>query len=173
MKRLLIIAVLAIATASFSACAPSQEKAASSPAANATTAAAAASPSGNTVAEITRLEKEEWVQADLKKDIAWYENHWATEYISTSSRTGKVSNKTEDLADAKDPANTTESEVIEDFKVQDHGNVAVATGKITVKGKDKTGPFTRQSRFTDVWVKRDGRWQVVATQGTLIPAATK
>ena len=168
MKRLLIIAVLAIATASFSACAPSQEKAASSPATTAAT-----SPSGNAVAEITRLEQVEWVQADLKKDIAWYENHWATEYISTSSRTGKVSNKAEDLADAKDPVNTTESEVLEDFKVQDHGNVAVATGKITVKGKDKTGPFTRQSRFTDVWVKRDGRWQVVATQGTLIPAATK
>lgn len=171
MKRLLIIAVLAIATASFSACAPSQEKAASSPAT--TTATAVASPSGNAVAEITRLEKEEWVQADLKKDIAWYENHWATEYISTNSRTGKVSNKAEDLADAKNPVNTTESEVLEDLKVQDHGNVAVATGKITVKGKDKTGPFTRQSRFTDVWAKRDGRWQVVATQGTLIPAATK
>ena len=171
MKRLFIIAVLAIATALFSACAPSQEKAASSPATTAATAAT--SPSGNAVAEITRLEQVEWVQADLKKDIAWYENHWATEYISTSSRTGKVNSKAEDLADAKDPVNTTESEVLEDLKVQDHGNVAVATGKITVKGKDKTGPFTRQSRFTDVWAKRDGRWQVVATQGTLIPAATK
>ncbi|HWQ31681.1 MAG TPA: nuclear transport factor 2 family protein [Blastocatellia bacterium] len=171
MKRILIIAALTIVAASYSACAQSQEKAASSPATNAATATA--SPGGNTVAEITRLEKEEWVQADIKKDIAWYENHWATEYISTSSRTGKVTSKTEDLADAKDPANTAESEVLEDLKAQDHGNVAVATGKVTVKGKDKTGPFTRQSRFTDVWVKRDGRWQVVATQGTLIPAATK
>ncbi len=170
MKRMLIIAVLTIATACFSACATSQEKAASSTASN---AAAAASPSGNVEQEIKQLEQEEWVQADLKKDIAWYERHTADECISTSGRTGKVTNKAEDLADAKDPASVVTSENIEVRQVQVYGDVAVATGKYAVKGKDKGGPFDRQGLFTDVWVKRDGRWQVAASHSSLIPPTTK
>lgn len=171
MKRILIIATLTIAAIYFAACSPSQDKAGSSTASNAA-ATATATPSGNVVQEIKRMEQEEWVQADIKKDLAWYDRHWADELISTSGRNGKVTNKAEELADAKDPANTTESEVLEDLKVQDLGNVAVATGKITVKGKDKNGPYNRVSRFTDVWVRRDGRWQVVATHGSLVPATT-
>jgi hypothetical protein len=45
-----------------------------------------------------------------------------------------------------------------------YANVAVVTGRNTVKGtfarKDISGP----TRFTDVFVWRDGRWQCVATQ---------
>jgi len=35
--------------------------------------------------------------------------------------------------------------------------------------KDEQGKaFDRRTRFTDTFIKRDGRWQVWATQGTVI-----
>jgi ketosteroid isomerase-like protein len=53
---------------------------------------------------------------------------------------------------------------LEDMRVRICGNAAVVTGRnvlqASLKGKDTSGPY----RFTDVFVKRDGRWQCVATQ---------
>ena len=49
------------------------------------------------------------------------------------------------------------------------GNAAVVTGINHVRGKDDKGvAFDRRTRFTDTFIKRDGRWLVWATQGTLI-----
>lgn len=47
---------------------------------------------------------------------------------------------------------------------------AVVTGVNRVRGRDAQGkPFDRRIRFTDTFIKRDGRWQLWATQGTTIP----
>jgi hypothetical protein len=41
---------------------------------------------------------------------------------------------------------------------------AVVTGWLIVGGKSAGGQFLRRYRFTDTWVKRSGRWQIVAAQ---------
>ena len=47
------------------------------------------------------------------------------------------------------------------------GNTGIVTGVNHVKGRDEKGAaFDRWVRFTDTFVKRDGRWLVWATQGT-------
>jgi len=44
------------------------------------------------------------------------------------------------------------------------GDVGVVTGINRLKGKDSAGKaFDRSIRFTDTFIKRDGRWQVWAT----------
>jgi ketosteroid isomerase-like protein len=52
--------------------------------------------------------------------------------------------------------------------VRVHGEVAVVTGRNTIKatymGKDISGAY----RFTDTFVKRASRWQVMTTQGTAV-----
>ena len=54
------------------------------------------------------------------------------------------------------------------MKVHVYGDTAVVTGlntiKSTLNGKDTSGAY----RFTDVFVKRDSRWQVVATQASSV-----
>ena len=54
------------------------------------------------------------------------------------------------------------------MKVKVHGEMGVVTGRNTIKatymGKDISGAY----RFTDVFVKHAGRWQVLSTQGTAI-----
>jgi len=43
------------------------------------------------------------------------------------------------------------------------------TGVNHVKGRDDKGQaIDRRTRFTDVFIQRDGRWQVLATQGTVV-----
>ena len=54
----------------------------------------------------------------------------------------------------------------EDFRVRVYGDSAVVTGVARTKGKFMGQEFITQERPTDVFVKRDGRWQCVLTQLT-------
>ena len=47
-------------------------------------------------------------------------------------------------------------------------NTAVVTGRTAAVGSYKGKPAAVSLRFTDAFVKRDGRWQAVASLGSLI-----
>ena len=59
---------------------------------------------------------------------------------------------------------------LDDLKVRVYGDTAIVFGleteKSTIHGKDMSG----QHRFTDVFVKRDGRWQAVASHLSRVSA---
>jgi ketosteroid isomerase-like protein len=57
----------------------------------------------------------------------------------------------------------------EDFRVRVYGDSAVVTGLTRTKGKFMGQEFSTQERATDVFVKRDGRWQCALTQLTRFP----
>ncbi len=58
-----------------------------------------------------------------------------------------------------------------DVRVYGGGTVAVDIGDYTEAGRDKDGrPFERKSRFTNVWVLKDGAWRCVSGHASLIPA---
>ena len=56
-----------------------------------------------------------------------------------------------------------------DVQVRVYGNTAVITGagrfRVTARGEK----LDNQLRYTNVWVLRDGRWQMVSWQSTKIP----
>ena len=54
----------------------------------------------------------------------------------------------------------------EDFRVRVYGDSAVVTGVARAKGKFMGQEFSTQERATDVFVKRDERWQCVLTHLT-------
>src|SRR2546428_2940617 len=109
----------------------------------------------------------EWADADMKKDASWFDRNFADDFTSISARTGALSNKREEIDSMKGV--TTDLEEVSDMNVRIEGNTGVVTGIYHVRGKDEKGvPFDRTNRFTDVYVKRDGRWQVLSTQGTPI-----
>ena len=62
-----------------------------------------------------------------------------------------------------------ESYSLEDMKVRIYGDTGIVTavwvGKLTISGKDVSGSF----RYTDVYVKRRGRWVCITSQETRIP----
>jgi ketosteroid isomerase-like protein len=112
----------------------------------------------------------DWSNADVKKDVKWFEDNFASDFSSISSQTGKLTSKSEELAGIKTDKGVTDSAVTSDLNIRVDGNSAVVTGVYHTKGRDeKSQAFDRRISFTDTYIKRDGRWQVWASQGTIIP----
>ena len=106
-------------------------------------------------------------QAQFKKDRATMERLMADDYVYTHSN-GAVNDKAADIKETmSDDIKWTDTKS-DDVKVRTYGNVAVVTGQVTLTGSAKnyvSGP----RRFTEIWVKRGGRWQNVGGQTTLVP----
>jgi hypothetical protein len=55
-----------------------------------------------------------------------------------------------------------------DTRVQDYGNVGVVTGSLAEKAQYKNSDTSGTYRFTDILAKRNGKWEHVAGQETLV-----
>jgi ketosteroid isomerase-like protein len=75
---------------------------------------------------------------------------------STYGKTGYVSHSAE-------PSVHVEVAEMLDLKVRMHGNTAVVTGAYHEKGDSNGTRYEYHDRFTDVWMKNGGKWQVVAS----------
>lgn len=75
---------------------------------------------------------------------------------SIYSKSGYISHSAEDSV-------RVEVAEMSDIKVRMHGNTAVLTGAYHEKGKSKGKEYEYHDRFTDVWMKTGGKWQVVAS----------
>lgn len=51
-----------------------------------------------------------------------------------------------------------------DVKIRMHGSVAVVTGAYHEAGTAKGKRYEYRDRFTDVWMKNNGQWQLIASQ---------
>ncbi len=79
---------------------------------------------------------------------------------------GSVTHKSDEVGSIRSGDLKFESIEMSDVKVQDLGDVAVVTGKLVEKGRYKTVDLSGTYRYTDVWAKRTGKWQLVAGQET-------
>jgi ketosteroid isomerase-like protein len=112
----------------------------------------------------------DWNEASLKKNVAWFEKNYADDASDVLSRTGAIQTKGEAIASMKTDKTVLESLDLSEVSPRVDGNAAIVTGVIRVRGRDdQSKPFDRRVRFTDTFIKRDGRWQVWASQGTRIP----
>lgn len=116
--------------------------------------------------ELIKVENE-WSNAWAKSDGKVLDQLYATEYLNTSSD-GTLYNKVSGIKDDTSPEYTEKSFTLSDLKVHIYGEAAVVTGLNNVKFKKGGKAEQVNIRFTDVFVKRDGRWQCVATQGTKV-----
>jgi hypothetical protein len=119
--------------------------------------------------ELITLDKT-WGDAGLKGDSAVLERILADDFIGNSP-TG-VATKAQNIAEAKTNAAdiTNATYVADEYTVRFlDANTAVMTHRAVEKGLNKGKDYTDQHRSMHVWVKRDGRWQVLASQATPIP----
>jgi ketosteroid isomerase-like protein len=56
-----------------------------------------------------------------------------------------------------------------DLRVRVIGEVGLVTGVSAFQGRQRDQPFDFRLRFLDVYVWRDGRWQLIASQDTRLP----
>ena len=116
--------------------------------------------------ELIKLEHS-WKQAVVNRDASALKRLYTEEYVSTDQE-GMVWNKADDIAIDTTGLFRLASYTLDDMKVRLSGNAAVVTGLITTKGTLNNVTVGGESRFTDVFVKRDGRWQCLASQATPI-----
>lgn len=54
----------------------------------------------------------------------------------------------------------------EEISLRVYGPAALVRGLTTMKGSFKSAPFAFNSRYTHTYVEQEGRWRMVAAQGT-------
>jgi ketosteroid isomerase-like protein len=108
-----------------------------------------------------------WNQAELHHDAKAAADIMADTFISVDHH-GKLMNKAQYLADLKDESFHPEQIANENPKVYMYGNTAIVTSAYRTRGTDSGQPFVHHGRFTDTWVKVNGKWVCVADQETLI-----
>ena len=81
---------------------------------------------------------------------------------------GKVDDMKKMMAEFKAGAIQFESATLRDLKAYVFGDAAIATMTAASTGTYMGKPFSNSARNTDFLIKRDGRWQLVSSQGTTI-----
>lgn len=109
-----------------------------------------------------------WIDAFVKGDTETLDRVLAEDFIFTDPQ-GNILTKSEWIADMVGGTLKFESIHIDDLKVRVFSDsAAVANGRTTVKASSKEGGFNGKFCYTVMYVKRDGRWQAVAEQATLL-----
>lgn len=81
---------------------------------------------------------------------------------------GRISTKADWIADISSGALTFASIHMGELQVRIYGDTGVTIGRVSMKGRSPEGDFDEHYCYTAVYVKRDGRWQVVAEQANVV-----
>ncbi len=112
--------------------------------------------------------EQELVEGIVKSDWAVFDRYLAPGFVFVGPD-GTIQDRVQWMADTKSGALKMESSKNEDMKVRIFADAAVVTYRSIDKGTFKGVDISGQYRWTDVFLKRAGRWQIVSTQGTPIP----
>lgn len=157
--RLMTLLALTLTAVFLVACAENTQ-----PTVDATPAVTAPDSTENVEAEIMKLEKD-WVAAIVNKDSEALDRILAPDFNGTSPSGGTFP-KDRAIADLKGGAYSVEKMELDEISVNVYGDTAVVftsqEEKSKYDGKENSGHY----HFTNVWVKREGKWQVVASHGS-------
>jgi uncharacterized protein (TIGR02246 family) len=126
-----------------------------------------ASGHGSGRAQIDRAQ-EEYRAALLSADTATLSRIWTDDYTFTNG-SGMHLNKNDRLKNVKTGATDLQSVTEREREVRVYGGyTAIITGMVTIKGRYSEQAGSGNYRYINVWIKRDGRWQMAANQITPI-----
>jgi len=112
--------------------------------------------------------EDDWASALVKRDQVVFERLLADGFVYTEN--DQLQDRATVLNSVAAGSDTVVAAHNESMTVHRYGAVtAVVTGWLIVGGRGAAGEFRRRYRFTDTWVKRGGRWQIVAAQDYVAP----
>ncbi len=112
---------------------------------------------------------QERIQAQISADAAALDRLYAEDFIGIGP-SGTVRTKPQVIADFTSGRLKFQSIVADEVQWRIYGDTAVETGRSTMIGQDGGRAVPRDNRFTRVWVRRNGRWQLVANHYSLLVA---
>jgi ketosteroid isomerase-like protein len=144
MRRTIVIAVLLLTTASI---ALGQKP-------------SARSDQKRSIEQVIRQLDQERIQAQIDADVAALERIYAADFIGVGP-SGAVRTKPQVISDFTSGELKFQSITTGEVQVRIYGNTAVEIGRSTMNGQDRGKAVPRDNRFTRVWVKQHGQWQLV------------
>ena len=138
--------------------------------------AGAGKSGGQPVEAQLRALQRKWLDAYAKHDAHAMALIEADDFTITFPD-GSVRTKAKEIeaqeSAASQPADQPLVFTTEEESIRVYGNAAVITGVLVSKGGRQSPGGANKSRYTDVYVRRGGAWQVVASQLTAIPDSTQ
>jgi ketosteroid isomerase-like protein len=125
-------------------------------------------PSDSTVVDTVRALEAARGQALLSADTAAIARMTADEFVEIS-RLGQLRTKADNLREIGSGALKLASVKYDEVTVNVYGDVAILRGVADNTGTFRGMPFAGRIRYTRIFVRRDGRWQAVAMQHTMMP----
>ena len=114
--------------------------------------------------EATILAQEKrWTDAYKLRNISLMTSMLTEDFIITVED-GNIYGKMGYMAHTADTSTQVDVAEESDMKVRMHGNVAVVTGAYHETGTSKGKRYEYRDRLTDVWMKIDGQWRLIAAQ---------
>ncbi len=123
--------------------------------------------SGNdeTIRQIVDMERQS-KEASLRRDSDFPLRTLAEDYVAITPL-GQVTTKQETISARRSGQLRYEAMNITDMVVRVYGDTAVVTARADVKGHQLGEDFSGPYRYTRVWIRRNGQWQIVSYQATV------
>ncbi|HLJ27325.1 MAG TPA: nuclear transport factor 2 family protein [Candidatus Angelobacter sp.] len=113
-------------------------------------------------AKILALEAK-WTDAYKQRNIGIMTSLLAEDFVITIED-GRIFGKMGYMSHTADSSVQVDLAEESDLRVHLHGNIAVVTGAYHETGNSKGKRYDYRDRLTDVWMKIDGQWQIIASQ---------
>jgi hypothetical protein len=104
-----------------------------------------------------------WKKGDCDGWGGFVAPEWTVTHI-----TGEVMTRARVMQMCRGGENPIAESTVDQVSVRPYGAMAVVTGRTTAR-TGGASPATVKLRFTDVFIRRAGRWQVVASHATRLP----
>lgn len=111
--------------------------------------------------KVLALEKK-WTESYKHRDIGILSSLLAEDFIITIED-GSTYGKAGYISHSADSSVRVDVAELSELKVRMHGDTAVVTGAYHETGESKGKHYEYRDRLTDVWMKRDGKWTVIAS----------
>ena len=111
----------------------------------------------------------DWNEALKTHNMTWFEQNLAGDMTDIISVNGTLYTKEQDIESLKTGKTNYELMELSGMKVRVEGNAGIVTGINRIRARDEEGQLVEvKFAFTDVYIKREGHWQVWASQHTRI-----
>src|SRR5690348_267789 len=115
---------------------------------------------------LLRLE-DQWASALVARDSGFFRRTLHADYVYSDERGTFTKNQV--IAEQVGGTDTVKYAANEDMRAHVHGNAAVVTGILIVRGRGKKGAFQHRYRYTDTWIASKQGWLMIASQDYEIP----
>ena len=119
------------------------------------------------IATLRTLETK-WAESYQKRQVDVLSTLMSDDYVITMED-GSVFGKVGFISHTAQPSEKVDVVEMSDLKIRMHGDAAVVTGSYHEKGESAGKPYDYHDRMTDLWMKTDGKWKLVASHYS-IPA---